>query len=244
MSAGKTLATASRVLRQLRHDRRTIALILVIPPLLLALLKYVFAGQAQTFNAIAPPLLGVFPIIMMFLITSIATLRERRGGTLERLMTMPISKLDFIMGYAIAFSLVAAVQAAITALVLVYPLGVEIAGGTWLAILGAVLSALLGTALGLFASALARTEFQVIQFMPAFILPQLLLCGLFVARDQMSDVLEWISNILPLTYSVDLLQQISWHAEWSNRHTTDIVVIVAATIAALLLGAVTIRRRG
>lgn len=243
MTVAKTLATAGRVLRQLRHDPRTVVLLFVMPPLLLALFKYVFNDQSRVFDSVAPMLLGVFPMVMMFLITSIATLRERRSGTLERLMTMPASKLDYVLGYALAFSVVALLQAVITSMVLLYVLQVSIAGGALATIVGAIAAALLGTALGLFASAFARTEFQAIQFMPAFIFPQLLICGLFVARDRMADFLQWIANIMPLTYSVDLMKQVTTVSDWTTTHTNDLLVVLAFTLAALILGSITIRRQ-
>ncbi len=243
MSAAKTFATAGRVLAQLRHDPRTLALLFVVPPLLLTLFKYVFHDQTKAFDNVAPMLLGIFPMVMMFLITSIATLRERRSGTLERLMTMPVSKLDYVLGYALAFSIIALFQAIITSVVLLYVLQVSIAGGGLATIVGAIAAALLGTALGLFASAFARTEFQAIQFMPAFIFPQLLICGLFVPRDQMADVLQWFANIMPLTYSVDLMKQVTTMAGWTSTHTGDLLVVLGFTVAALIFGSITISRQ-
>jgi ABC-2 type transport system permease protein len=243
MSPTKTFATASRVLKQLQHDPRTLALLFIVPSLLIVLLKYVFRGQPFAFDRLAPMLLGFFPMVMMFLITSIATLRERRSGTLDRLMTMPVSKLDFILGYALAFSLVALLQAVITASVLLGILQVPVLGGTIATIIGAVFAALLGTALGLFSSAFATSEFQAVQFMPAFIFPQLLVCGLFVARNQMAKPLQWFANIMPLTYSVDAMKQVTTHANWTNAHTKDLVIVLGFTIAALILGSITIRRQ-
>ena len=108
MTLRVTSATARRVLEQLRRDRRTLALILVVPPALLTLLRYILDANQPAFERIAVPLVGMFPLIIMFLITSIAMLRERTGGTLERLMSLPLAKLDLIAGYAIAFALVAA----------------------------------------------------------------------------------------------------------------------------------------
>jgi ABC-2 type transport system permease protein len=188
-------------------------------------------------------LLGIFPMVLMFLITSIATLRERQNGTLERLMTMPISKLDFLIGYAIAFSLIALVQAIITTTVLLGVLQVPILGGTAAAIVGAVFAALLGTALGLFSSAFASSEFQAVQFMPAFIFPQLLVCGLFVARAQMATFLQWFADVMPLTYSVDAMKQVTTHPNWTYTHTKDLIIVAGFTIAALILGSITIRRQ-
>jgi len=242
MSPAKTFATAGRVLKQLRHDPRTLALVFVVPPVLIALLKYVFQDDV-VFGRLAPMLLGIFPMIMMFLITSIATLRERRSGTLDRLLTMPIGKLDFILGYALAFSLLALVQALIAAGVMLGLLQVTVLGGTLPTLVSAVAGAFLGTAMGLFLSAFAATEFQAIQFMPAFVFPQLLTCGLFVPREHMAKLLQWLVDIFPLTYSVDALKQVTAHAAWTGDLTRDLVVVVAYALAALLLGSLTIRRQ-
>lgn len=243
MSVRKTLATAERVLSQLRHDRRTLALLFVVPPVLITVLKYVFNGDAALFNDIAPMLLGIFPMIMMFLITSIATLRERKSGTLDRLMTMPISKLDFILGYAIAFSLVALVQACITAAVMLGLLNVTVMAGTIPTLVGAIAAAFLGTSLGLFTSAFASSEFQAIQFMPAFIFPQLLTCGLFAAREHMAVVLQWFADVAPLTYSVDAMKQVTNNFAWTTAFTKDLLIVLGYAVVALVLGSITIRRQ-
>ncbi|MGG8410021.1 ABC transporter permease, partial [Streptomyces sp. 12297] len=203
MNLARTLATAARVLRQLRHDPRSIALMLLVPVLMLVLLRYVFDGDPQTFNSIGASLLGIFPLITMFLITSIATLRERTSGTLERLLAMPLGKGDLIAGYAVAFGSLAVLQSLLATGTALWLLGLDVIGSPWLLLLVALLDALLGTALGLFVSAFASSEFQAVQFMPAVIFPQLLLCGLFAARDTMQPVLESISNVLPMSYAVD-----------------------------------------
>jgi ABC-2 type transport system permease protein len=243
MSGPKTLATARRVLNQLRHDRRTLALLFVVPPILITILKYVFQGNSRQFDQIAPMLLGIFPMVMMFLVTSIATLRERTSGTLDRLMTLPMAKADFIMGYALAFSLVALVQALVTSGVMLGLLHVTVLGGTLPTLLGAIVAAFLGTSLGLFVSAFASSEFQAVQFMPAFIFPQLLTCGLFVPRDHMARLLQWFADIVPLTYSADAMKQVTTRATWSGTLTRDFAVVVVYALAALILASVTIRRQ-
>jgi ABC-2 type transport system permease protein len=239
----KLFAIAGRVLVQLSHDKRTLGLLFVVPPVLLTVLKYVFQSQPQLFNAIAPMLLGIFPMVMMFLVTSIATLRERTSGTLDRLMTTSMSKASFIFGYAIAFSLVASLQALVAAGVLLRLLDVSVLGGTGPTIAGAVLAAFLGTALGLFASAFAASEFQAVQFMPAFLFPQLLICGLFTAREHMARPLQWFADIMPLTYSVDAMKQVTTRAAWTTAYGRDLGIIAAFAVTALVLGAVTIRRQ-
>ena len=242
-SAATTLATARRVLTQLRHDPRTIALLLVVPCVLLTLLEWIFDGTPQIFDRVGGPLLGIFPFTVMFLVTSVTTLRERSSGTLERLLAMPLGKLDLLLGYALGFSLLAAVQAGIATALAVGLLGLEVQGSVWLLLLVAVLNAVLGTALGLLVSAFATTEFQAVQFMPAFILPQLLLCGLFVQRDAMVDVLRWISDVLPMSYAVDAMTELSEHQEVTGAFLRDVAVIAGFVVLSLGLGAATLRRR-
>jgi len=243
MSLRRVFATAGRVLLQLLHDPRTIGLVLVVPCVLITLLKYVFDKQPLVFNSVAPMLLGIFPLLMMFLVTSIATLRERKTGTLDRLMTMPISKFDFIFGYAVAFSLLALVQACVVSAVTLGLLGVTVLGGTVSVLLAAVLAALLGTSLGLFVSAFATSEFQAVELVMPILMPQILLCGLFVPRDQMAQALQWLSDVFPLTYSVDAMRQITTHAAWTSQLVRDLLVVVGCAILALILGSITIRRQ-
>jgi ABC-2 type transport system permease protein len=237
-----TLATAARVLRQLWRDHRTLGLVFAVPAALLVLFRYVFDGQEATFDRVGGPLVGIFPLVSMFLVTSIAMLRERTTGTLERLMSMPLAKLDLLIGYGLAFALVAAVQASIAAGVAFGLLGLDVAGPVWLVVLLAVLNALLGMALGLFLSAFATTEFQAVQFMPAAILPQILLCGLLVPRERMASVLEWVSGALPMTYAYDALTRAT-AGETGGRLALDTGVVAGAVLLALVLGATTLRRR-
>ncbi|SCL18622.1 ABC-2 type transport system permease protein [Micromonospora pallida] len=242
-------ATAGRVLRQLRHDRRTIALLVVVPGVLLALLHAMFAeqptppGQASTFDRVALVMLGVFPFTIMFLVTSIAMLRERTTGTLERLLTTPLGKLDLLLGYGLAFGLAATVQAAVAAAVAYGLLGLDTAGSVGLVIVIAVVTALLGMALGLLCSAFARTEFQAVQFLPVVAFPQLLLCGLFVAREQMVGWLQAVSDALPLSYAVEALREVGAHAEPTATMWRDLTVVAGSALLALVLAAATLRRR-
>ncbi len=241
MNPRMTAATARRVLLQLRHDPRTVALMVVMPALLMVLLRYVF-DDPHAFDRLAPALLGVFPFTLMFLVTSITTLRERTSGTLERLMTTPLAKLDLLAGYAIAFGLVAAIQVVVAVLTSL-ALGLDLRGSIWWLLLVTAVTALLGVALGLFASAFARTEFQAIQFMPVVVLPQLLLCGLFHPRAEMALVLRWISDVMPMSYAVDAIRQVAAGAEMSGHYTRDVVVVAGCVVAALALAAATLRRR-
>lgn len=243
MNGRVTSAIGIRVLWQIRRDPRTIGLLLGIPVALLVLLKFVFDGEPSTFQRIGAPMCGLFPFIIMFLLTSIAMLRERMTGTLERLMTMPMTKLDLLLGYGLAFGILAAIQAIVVCATGFLVLGLDSAHGAWLVAALAICNALLGMALGLFASAFANTEFQAVQFMPAIVMPQLFLCGLFIARDQMAELLYWISWLLPLTYAYDALARATRPGTLGSRFALDVAVTVASILAALALGAVTMRRR-
>jgi ABC-2 type transport system permease protein len=243
VTARATLATARRVLWQLRHDPRTVALLLVVPVLLLVLLRYVFDARPDVFQHVGAPMCGLYPFILMFLVTSVAMLRERTSGTLERLMSLPLAKADLLVGYGLAFGLVAIVQATIVCGVGFLFLGLDAPHGAWLVALLAIGNALLGTGLGLLVSAFARTEFQAVQFMPAFVFPQLLLCGLFARRPEMAPLLDWVSWAFPLTYAFDALERATTPGALDGRLALDVAVIAGAAVASLALGALTLRRR-
>jgi ABC-2 type transport system permease protein len=243
MTGRITLAVAGRVLRQVRRDHRTLAMLLIVPCVLISLLWWMFEDlPGDLFDRFGPGLLAMFPFIVMFLVTSVTTLRERSSGTLERLLTMPMGRLDFLLGYALAFGLLAAVQSALAVAVSVGLLGLEVHGSVWLLGVVAVADAVLGTALGLLVSAFATTEFQAVQFMPAFVLPQILLCGLFVPREAMPGVLEAISNVLPMSYAVDAMQELVGAAD-TGSVWRSVAIVACFALASLGLGAATLRRR-
>ncbi len=243
MSPRVTSAVAVRVLTQLRRDPRTVVLMLGVSPFLLTLLRGAFDQDPAAFQQVGGPLVGLFPFSTMFVVTSITMLRERTTGTLERLMTLPLAKLDLLFGYGIAFALVGILQALIAAAVAFGPLGLNVAGSTAVVVALAVGNALLGMSLGLFVSAFARTEFQAVQFMPAIVFPQLLLCGLFVARDQMAEVLQVASAAMPLTYAFDALDRVTTDGSLGARGALDVVVVATSIVLLLALGAATLRRR-
>ncbi len=231
------------MLRQLRRDPRTVGLLLLVPAVLVTLLHELFADRPQVFQRLGGPLLGLFPFISMFLVTSITMLRERVSGTLERLMTMPLAKLDLLAGYALAFAVLAAAQASLVSALAFGLLGLESQRDPAAVVGLAIANATLGMALGLFVSAFARTEFQAVQFMPALVFPQLLLCGLFVPRQEMAGWLQAVSDALPLTYSYDALARLTQGSSLAARFWCDLAVTLGTTLLALGLGAATLRRR-
>ncbi|MCW2545265.1 MAG: type transporter [Frankiales bacterium] len=230
------MSTARRVLTQLRRDHRTMALLLAVPVVLMTLLRYVFDDNPLAFHRVGGPLLALFPFTTMFLVTSVSMLRERTSGTLERLLTTRLRKVDLLLGYALAFGAVAVLQTALASAVALGPLGLDLDFPTPVVLVLAVLDALLGMSLGLFLSAFAQSEFQAVQFLPAFVLPQLLLCGLFAPRSQMAWPLRWLSDAFPLTYAVDGMGPTAHRA-------TDMLIIAGSSLLALGLGAATLRRQ-
>jgi len=236
-------ATALRVLWQLRHDRRTLALLLLAPVMIMSLLAWMFSSTPGVFDHWGPLLLGIFPLIIMFLVTSVATLRERSGGTLERLLALPVGKLDFLLGYGIAFGLDATVQATVVGAVAFGLLGMDVSGPVLAVLLVAVLVAVLGSSMGLLLSAFASTEFQAVQFMPALVIPQLLVCGLFGDRSTLPVALQLVGDVLPLTYAVDAMHLLQSGTELTGAFWRDIAVVAGFIVAILVLGAATLRRR-
>lgn len=242
MTPTRTLATAGRVLRQVRHDPRTIVLLLLVPSLLIGLVAWIFS-DTPVFDSVGPAMIALFPFIVMFLVTSITTLRERRTGTLERLLSMPLGKGDLILGYTLAFGLLAVLQSGIAVIFAVTVCGLDIEGSLWLLVAVAVADAILGTSLGLLASAFARTEFQVVQFMPLIVFPQVLLGGIFLPRDQLPEVLRVISDWLPLSHAVDALNAVATGAEDDAYVLGELLIILAWIVGAIILGSITLRRR-
>lgn len=224
-------------------------MILVVPSAIITLMYFMFAnvptrpGAPTPFNTTCLILLGLFPLFVMFLITSITMQRERGSGTLERILTTPLRRFDLLAAYGTAFSIAAAAQAILACALSFWLLGFSTKGSpVWVFVI-AVINAVLGVGLGLLASAFARTEFQAVQFMPVVIVPQLLLAGIIVPRAQMPEWLQWISNVMPASYALEALQQVNMHADLTDIAIRDMAVVLAFAIGALALAAATLRRR-
>ena len=238
-----TLAIAARVARQLRHDPRTLALVTFVPSVLAWLVHQIFDGEEPISSQVEMTLLAMFPLLLMFLLTAVATVRERSGGTLERLMAAPIHKIDVIGGYALAYGALAIVQTSLLTAVCYWGLDMQLRGGIAWMLLVSLATALLGIALGLLASAVSRSEFQAVQFMPIVVLPQVLLCGLFGPREEMAGWLEGLSNVLPLTWAVEALKEVADYSDLTGHYWTSLAIVAAFAIGSLGLASLTLRRR-
>lgn len=236
------LATVRRILLQLRADHRTMALIVVVPTLLLTLLYFVFNDERR-FSPIALSMLGILPMLVMFLVTSVAMLRERTSGTLERLLTTPLHRADLVVGYATAFAVAALAQALVIVGVAHWGLGVDTAGPLAWVLLVAVVGSVVGVATGLLASAFARTEFQAVQFMPLVIGPQIFLCGLLAPRAGMPEVLQRLSDVLPMTYAVKGLQAIGSQGDPTGDVLRNVGVLAVFALGALVVAAFSMPRQ-
>ncbi|TPG32143.1 ABC transporter permease [Mycolicibacterium hodleri] len=243
------LATTGRILRQLAGDHRSVVMILAVPALIITLMYFMFQdvphrpGVPAPFNNACLIMLGVFPLIIMFLITSITMQRERVSGTLERILTTPLRRVDLLAAYGTAFSIAAAAQATLACVISFWLLGLDTAGSPGLVFVIAIVNAVLGVGLGLLCSAFARTEFQAVQFMPVVIVPQLLLCGIIVPRDALPGWLQWISNAMPASYALEALREVGAHPDLTATAARDIAIVVAFAVVAMALAAVTLRRR-
>jgi ABC-2 type transport system permease protein len=243
------LATTARILRQLAADHRSVAMILLVPSLVITLMYFMFSdaptrpGAASPFDNACLILLGLLPLVVMFLITSISMQRERVSGTLERILTTPLRRGELLAAYGTAFSIAAAAQAVLACTVAFGLLGFDTAGSpVWVFVI-AVVNAVLGVGLGLLCSAFARTEFQAVQFMPVVVVPQLLLCGIIVPRETLPDWLRWISDALPASSALEALRQVGSHRDLTATTVRDIGVVVGFAVVALCLAAATLRRR-
>lgn len=240
------LATTGRILVQLRADRRTVVLILGVPAVLLTLLYFVYSDQSGgevLFNRVAVSMMAILPMLVMFLVTSVAMLRERTSGTLERLWTTPVHRADLLLGYATAFTLTAVGQSLILCAVAAWALDVTIASSWAWVVLTALLDAFVGVATGLVTSAFARSEFQAVQFMPVVISPQIFLCGLLVPRDELPRALELAGNVLPMSWANDAVGELASSAGVSGDFWRNMLWLAVAGVVVLLLASMTTPRR-
>ena len=232
---------AARVIRQLIRDRRTMALILIVPLVVMTLIGLSFP-ESNVLDYIAPALLATLALFFGFLLTGISFLRERSQGTMERLMASPISRLDIVIGYLFGFFIFALVQTLIILLFTIYVLNVTYHGDLWQIFVFQIVVIAGAVNLGIFISTFARNEFQMVQFIPLIIFPQVFLCGVIWPIEQMPDYLQWLSKILPLTYAVDGLRDIMLSGENLIDVGFELAMLVGFAIVISIAAAITLRR--
>jgi len=240
MSAS-TLTIANRIINQLIRDKRTIILIAVVP-LLIASLVGVSVPDKSILDYTAPAILAVLILFFGFLLTGISFLRERSQGTLERLMASPVSRLDIVGGYLLGFLLFAIVQTMVLFFYLIYVLNVNYYGDLWQILVFQVLIGIGAVCMGTFFSVLAKNEFQMVQFIPMIIVPQMFLCGLLWPVSQMPEYLQWLANVLPMTYGVEGIRALMLQGQNLPDIGKEIGVLAAYAVGLLILSAVTLRR--
>jgi ABC-2 type transport system permease protein len=235
------LTIARRTLIQLVRDRRTIALIIIVP-LVIASLIGLSLPSKEILNSTLPAILATLILFFGFLLSGIAFLRERSQGTRERLMASPVSRLDILVGYLLGFLLFALVQTLILFFYAVYVLKAEFRGELWQIIVFQILIGILSVCLGIFISAFARNEFQMVQFIPLLIVPQIFLCGLLFPVATMPDYLQWLANVLPLTYAVEGIRALMLQGKDLVNIGKDIGVLAAYALGLMILAGISLRR--
>jgi len=236
-----TLTIAARTILQLSRDRRTLALILLVPLVIASLVGFSLPSKA-ILNATLPALVATLILFFGFLLSGIAFLRERSQGTRERLMASPVSRLDILVGYLLGFLLFAMAQTLILFFYAVYVLSAEFVGNLWQIVVFEVLIGTLSVCLGIFISAFARNEFQMIQFIPLIIVPQVFVCGLLFPVEQMPVLLQWLAKFLPLTYAVEGIRAVMLEGESLLGIGKDIVVLAGYAVGLMVLAGLSLRR--
>ena len=238
---GNTLTIAQRVMTQLIRDRRTIALIVIVP-LVIASLVGVSVPDKRMLDYTLPAILAVLVLFFGFLLTGISFLRERSQGTMERLMASPVSKADITAGYLLGFLPFALAQTLIIFFYTAYVFDVNFYGDLWQIIVFQIIIGILAVCLGIFISTFARNEFQMVQFIPLIIVPQIFLCGLLWDVADMPNYLQWLANALPLTYGVEGIRNMMLQGQNLLDIWKDVVVLAAYAIVLMILASLTLRR--
>jgi len=208
MKFKRFIAISNRILLQIIGDKRTIGLIVVAPLIVMSLAGFSFINSKDVLNRIAPGLICTFAFFFTFLLTAVSFYRERVSGTLERLFTTPVTKTDVLLGYLFGFLPLALVQASLIVMYSIFVLRVDYEGNIFNIMLIIFLIASISVNLGIFLSTFAKNEFQIIQFIPVLISPQIFLSGIFIPVEQLPWYFKPLSAIAPLTYANRALRNI------------------------------------
>jgi ABC-2 type transport system permease protein len=239
--SSSTFTIAGRLMNQLIRDRRTLALILIVPLVVMALIGFSFPDEG-ILDYIAPAMIATLALFFSFLLTGISFLRERSQGTMERLMASPVSRLDVVFGYLFGFFFFALTQTLIIVLFTIYVFDINFMGELWQILVFQILVITGSVTLGIFTSTFARNEFQMVQFIPLIIVPQIFLSGVLWPVEQMPDYLQWLSAVMPLTYAIDGLRDIMLSGKSLLDVGFDLAVLGGFTVVTSVLAALTLRR--
>ena len=242
MSVDRTLAITERIVRQMLRDRRSVGLLIVGPLIVMSLVGFSLVEEGDVLDRVAPGLLAVFVLFFTFILTGVGFLRERAQGTLERLQTTLVGSFDIMLGYMLGFLLFAVVQAAVILAFTIFVLRIEYVGSLWE--IGAILFLVVTVAvsMGIFISSFANNEFQVVQFIPIVLAPQIFLSGVIIPVEQMPTLFEWFSVVLPLTYAVDALREIMLRGTGLAELWPNLAALGVFSLALLAAAVGTLRR--
>ncbi|KRF63433.1 ABC transporter permease [Bacillus sp. Soil768D1] len=203
---------------------------------------YVY-GDADTkiFDIFSPMLVGFFVFFFVFLIAGVALLKERTSGTLERLLVTPIKRYEIVAGYVIGYGLFALIQTIIVVLYAVNVLDIVLVGSIWLVLLTNILVALVALSLGTLLSSFATTEFQMVQFIPLVIVPQIFFTGIF-PLDGMADWLQQIGKIMPLYYASDALNGIMYKGLTFSEVVMDLLILLAFAVVFITFNILSLKK--
>jgi ABC-2 type transport system permease protein len=239
--SSSTFTIALRLMNQLIRDRRTLALIIIVPLVVMSLIGLSFPEEG-VLNLIAPAMLATLALFFSFLLTGISFLRERSQGTMERLMASPVSRLDVVIGYLCGFFLFALTQTLIIVLFTIYVFNINFLGDLWQILVFQIFVITGAVTLGIFTSTFARNEFQMVQFIPLIIVPQIFLSGVLWPVEQMPDYLQWLSTVMPLRYAIDGLNDIMLQGKNLLEVGFELAVLTGFAVVTSVLAAITLRR--
>jgi len=213
-------------------------------PLAVSTPRYIYGGAQYTYDdALAPVFIGIFSFFFVFLLTSIAFLRERSQGTIERVLVSPLTRAELVVGYIGGFTIFALVQSIVVLLFVVFVLRVHYSGNLALVFLVTVLLTIGSVNLGIFLSTFAQNEFQVVQFIPLVFGIQIFLSGVFWPVAQLPVALQPVSYILPLTYANDALRGVMLKGNTFVDIAGQLAALLVFALFMVLLSTLAMRRR-
>jgi ABC-2 type transport system permease protein len=205
-------------------------------------ISYLYGSEKMaSFDNFGPVLVGYFSFFFVFLIAGVSFLKERTSGTLERLLATPLKRWEIVLGYVLGFGIFTMLQAALIAWFSTQILGMMMIGSFWLVLLITLLMSLTALTLGIFLSAFANTEFQMIQFIPLVIVPQIFFSGLF-NMDNMATWMQWLSKIMPLTYGADALKNIMIRGKGWDDIALDAYLLIGLSLFFMAANVLALRK--